>query len=194
MQFWSPASFLLSTSPGRGFRSIEMEWGPVNDIDNFRFLTTLIFERDHCTEWQLPSVPRVSGVATPRTTHHTLGVWAQRVWDPAEHGAPKHVQMPSLTVCGDFVGRVEARVSAGGRAHVQVEQGVVPQPVASVLQPHEYGALRVLAPLAGGRKRPHSLPRADRPDTPTLAGAFVPFCHCSPVFSSSPFHGNLYNR
>lgn len=36
-----------------------------------------------------------------------------------------------LTVGCDFVGGVEARVSAGWSAHVQMEQDVLPQPVAS---------------------------------------------------------------
>lgn len=117
--------------------------------------------------------------------HHPRGVWAQRAWDrvpdPGEHGLVKKIKMPLLTVLGDFVGRVEARVSAGGRAHVQVEQGVVPQPVAAVLEPHEYGAIPVLSPLAGGRKR---LSHDCGPDGHVLiGGAFVPICCCSPVFS-----------
>lgn len=36
-----------------------------------------------------------------------------------------------LTVGGDLVGGVQARVSAGGGADVQVEQDVLPQPEAS---------------------------------------------------------------
>lgn len=51
----------------------------------------------------------------------------------------------------DLVGRVEPRVPAGRRAHVEVEQHVLPQPVAALLGPHEDGALPVLTALAGDR-------------------------------------------
>ena len=57
---------------------------------------------------------------------------------------------------------MEPRVSAGGCAHVEVEQDALPQPVAALLQPHEDGALAVLAPLAGDREGPCQLREAGR--------------------------------
>ena len=84
-----------------------------------------------------------------------------RAWAPHWHrpfsGLDLRAQVPpelpgqvlaAGQVGGELVGRVEPRVSAGGRAHVEVEQDVVPQPVAALLQPHEDGALAVLPPLA----------------------------------------------
>lgn len=57
---------------------------------------------------------------------------------------------------------MEPRVSAGGCAHIEVEQDILPQPVAALLQPHEDGALAVLAPLAGDREGPRQLREAGR--------------------------------
>lgn len=129
----------------------------------------LTFERDDYTGRQTPPVSSVSGPG--HTTHagsgtDSLGPRPQ----PRRAWAGEKVKTLLLTVLGDFVGRVEACVSAGGRAHVQVEQGVVPQPVAAVLQPHEYGALPVLSPLAAGRKR---LSHDCGPDGHVLTGVLL---------------------
>lgn len=71
----------------------------------------------------------------------------------AWHGAWQRRVGLCLTVRGDLVGRVEPGISAGGRAHVEMKQHVVPQPVAAILGLLEYRVFRVLPPLARVRER-----------------------------------------
>lgn len=104
------------------------------------------------------SAPGRGGIAAgaveaSATLQHGLPGPARRPQAEGRFGAEGQ-EAGALTVGGELVGRVEPRVSAGGRAHVEVEQDVVPQPVAALLQPHEDGALAVLPPLAGQRQGP----------------------------------------
>lgn len=73
------------------------------------------------------------------------------VLSTSEHKDNRKVE--SLTVSGDFIGRVEPPVTAWWHADVHVEMDVFPQPVTALLVPHEYRLLPVLWPFTAVRRK-----------------------------------------